>query len=213
MDLEPAIARGMEQLDIAVSANAVAQLAVFIALLARWNRAYNLTAVRRPEEMVGRHILDSLSILPWLQGPRILDLGSGAGLPGIPLAIVRPGEDFWLLDSSGKRTRFLHQAVIELGLAHVEVVRSRVEDYHPQQPFDTVMSRAFGSLAEIVRLAGRLCAPRGRLLAMKGTRPEAELAALPSGFEVVDVHRLVVPGLDGERHLVHLVPVGRMVGG
>lgn len=207
------VAEGSARMGLELPPDAPARLADFVALLARWNRVYNLTAVRRPEDMAVRHVLDSLAILPWLAGPRIVDVGSGAGLPGIPLAVVRSGFEFCLLDSSAKRTRFLTQAVLELHLANVTVVRVRAEDYRPERPFASVLSRAFGSLTQMLGCAGHLCAADGRLLAMKGAYPEAELAALSAGFERVDVYALKVPGLDAERHLVHLAPVGRKKGG
>ncbi len=206
MSIEQAITDGCEQLHLPLPLGAVARMATYLALLERWNRAYNLTAVREPEAMVVRHLLDSLSILPWLEGPRILDVGSGAGLPGIPLAIARPELEFCLLDSNGKRTRFLNQAVAELRLTNVGVARSRVEDYQPATLFNSVVSRAFATLVDLVADAGRLCAPEGRLLAMKGIYPDDELARLPTGYRVVGVYSLRVPYLDAERHLVHLAP-------
>lgn len=187
---------------------AVAPLAAFVALLVRWNRVYNLTSVRRPEDMVFRHILDSVAVLPWLHGPRVLDVGSGAGLPGIPLAILQPACTFWLLDSNGKRTRFMQQAVVELGLTNVQVVQARIEAYQPAAPFDSILSRAFATLADMLHAAGPLCAPGGRLLALKGVHPDDELAAVPADYAVRGVHRLIVPGLAAERHVVHLAPVG-----
>lgn len=206
MRIEQAIIQGCERLQIRLPEGACARLAAYLALLERWNRAYNLTAVREPEAMVVRHLLDSLSILPWLAGPRVLDVGSGAGLPGIPLAIARPEYTFCLLDSNGKRTRFLTQAAAELQLANVSVVRSRVEDYRPAALFNSVVSRAFATLADLVADAGRLCAPEGRLLAMKGVFPDDELARLPPAYRLVGVYPLQVPHLDAERHLVHLAP-------
>ena len=206
MTIEDAISQGIECLNIQPASQAVPRLAAFVALLERWNRAYNLTAVRQPREMVPRHILDSLAILPWLQGPRVLDVGSGAGLPGIPLAIASPDSRFWLLDSNGKRVRFMRQASLELGLDNVQVVQGRVEDYTPDEPFASIVSRAFASLAAMLQAVDGLCALDGRLLAMKGERPERELMALPAGFQLVDIYSLTVPGLDAERHLVHLVP-------
>jgi 16S rRNA (guanine527-N7)-methyltransferase len=206
MSIEQSIIEGCERLNLPLPAGAGARLANYLTLLERWNRAYNLTAVRDPEAMVVRHLLDSLSILPWLQGPRVLDVGSGAGLPGIPLAIARPDCEFCLLDSNGKRTRFLIQAVAELPLTNISVVRSRVEDYQPATLFDSVVSRAFATLAEMAADAGRLCAPNGRLLAMKGVFPDDELARLPPGYAVVGVYPLHVPHLEAERHLVHLAP-------
>ena len=209
MSIEQAIIEGCERLDLRLSDEACTRLAAYLALLERWNRAYNLTAVREPEAMVVRHLLDSLSILPWLEGPRVLDVGSGAGLPGIPLAVARPEYEFCLLDSNGKRTRFLTQATAELRLPNVSIVRSRVEDYQPVTLFNSIVSRAFATLAELVADAGRLCAPTGRLLAMKGVLPDDELARLPSTYQVVGVYPLRVPHLDAERHLVHLTPASR----
>lgn len=206
MSIEQSILEGSERLGVRLPAEAADRLGAYLSLLERWNRAYNLTAVRDPEAMVVRHVLDSLSILPWLRGPRVLDVGSGAGLPGIPLAIARPEHEFCLLDSNGKRTRFLIQVAAELRLGNAEVVRGRVEDYRPKAPFDSVVSRAFATLAALVADAGRLCVPGGRLLAMKGVFPDDELARLPSGYSVVGVYPLRVPSLDAERHLVHLAP-------
>ena len=206
MSIEQSIIEGVERLGIPLPDGAVERLTAYLALLERWNRAYNLTAVRDPDAMVIRHLLDSLSILPWIEGPRVLDVGSGAGLPGIPLAVTRPGLEFCLLDSNGKRTRFLTQAVTELQLKNVEVVRSRVEDYQPSFLFNSVVSRAFATLAELLASAGRLCAPTGRLLAMKGVFPDDELARLPPGYVLAGVYPLHVPSLEAERCLVHLAP-------
>lgn len=206
MSIERSIIEGSERLGISLTAEAVARLVAYLALLERWNRAYNLTAVRDPEAMVIRHLLDSLSILPWVEGPRVLDVGSGAGLPGIPLAVARPNCQFCLLDSNGKRTRFLTQVAAELQLTHVDVVRGRVEDYRPAVLFNSVVSRAFATLADMVADAGRLCVPNGRLLAMKGVFPDDELARLPPGYVVVGVYPLHVPNLEAERTLVHLAP-------
>ena len=204
--IEQAIIEGCGRLNLPLPAGAGVQLVHYLSLLERWNRAYNLTAVRDPDTMVIRHLLDSLSILPWLHGSQVLDVGSGAGLPGIPLAMVRPHCNFCLLDSNGKRTRFLIQAVAELQLTNVSVVRSRVEDYQPAHRFDSIVSRAFATLADLAVGAGRLCAPEGRLLAMKGVFPDDELARLPPGYCVVGVYLLHVPHLEAERHLVHLAP-------
>jgi 16S rRNA (guanine527-N7)-methyltransferase len=206
MKIQEPIAKGVRRMGFDFTDVTVERLAAFVSLLERWNKVYNLTAVRRPEDMVKRHILDSLAILPWLRGPCIVDVGSGAGLPGIPLAIVRPEIAFSLLDSSGKRTRFMRQAVADLHLSNVNVIRSRVEEYRPGVAFDSVLSRAFGSLAAMLAQAGGLCAPSGRLLAMKGKYPENELRNLPRGYKVVEVIPLPIPTLAAERHLIHLVP-------
>lgn len=172
-------------------------------LLAKWNSAYNLTAVREPADMVARHLLDSLAILPYLHGRRVLDIGTGAGLPGIPLAVARPDLAFTLLDANAKKTRFVTQAVGELRLDNVEVVQSRAEHYRPAEKFDTLVSRAFAGIADMLAAARHLCAPGGRFLAMKGTYPKDELAAVPAGY-AVEVRVLTVPGLAAERHVAIL---------
>lgn len=188
-----------------------AKLAVYLALLAKWNRTYNLTAIREPERMVTHHVLDALAVLPHLparSGLRLLDVGSGGGVPGIPLAIARPDWSLVLLDSNHKKGTFMRQALIELGLANVEVVTARVEDYIPPARFDIVISRAFADLATFVNGSARHLAPGGCLYAMKGVYPDAEVAELPTGYAVEASHALVVPGLDAARHLVVVVPVG-----
>lgn len=174
-------------------------------LLAKWNGTYNLTAVRDPLEMVTRHLLDSLVMVAFLRGARVLDVGTGPGLPGIPLAVARPDLGFTLLDANAKKTRFVVQAVGELALKNVEVVQSRVEKYHPSRTFDTVVSRAFASIADMLAHARHLCAPGGRFLAMKGAYPEEELTALPAGYDH-EVVPLAVPGLDAARHVVIVTP-------
>lgn len=198
------LVQGIKKLGIVAPDAAPERFADYIALLHRWNRVYNLTAVRQPEEMVGKHILDSLSILPWLQGPHVLDVGSGAGLPGIPLAIAKEDITFHLLDSNGKRVRFIRQAIAELTLHNVQVVQCRVEDYHPEHGFNTVIARAFAPLDKLVANAGHLCGPGGQLLAMKGTDPDSELKTLPKEYTVQGIYPLKVPYVHAERHLVHL---------
>lgn len=205
-DLATSLARGLTQLGLDLPDTVQAKLLQFIALLAKWNRAYNLTAVREPAAMIPRHLLDSLAVLPYLQGPRVLDVGSGAGLPGIPLALARPDMQFTLLDSNGKKTRFMTQAVMELGLANVNVVQSRVEDYQASVPFETVITRAFAAVVDVIAATGRLCAPQGQMLLMKGAYPITELEALPTGVTLRESVRLQVPGLDAERHLLVIRP-------
>ncbi|WP_217650411.1 16S rRNA (guanine(527)-N(7))-methyltransferase RsmG [Marinobacter antarcticus] len=178
------------------------QLLVFLALLNKWNKAYNLTAVRNEGEMVSRQLLDSLSILPWVTTEHLLDVGAGGGLPGVPLAIVLPETRFTLLDSNGKKTRFLNQCVLELGLKNVEVIHGRAEDCKPEQPFRQISSRAFTALDNLVAWCGGLLANEGRFLAMKGQYPDDEVAALPAGWQVSSSHSLKVPGAGGERHLL-----------
>ena len=183
-------------------------LLVYLEELVQWNEAYNLTAVRDPEEMVTKHLLDSLAVLPHLHGQQIIDVGSGAGLPGIPLALAEPQRRFCLLDSNGKKTAFLRHVARALNLEQVEVVQARAEAFAQGEGrgrFDSVLSRAFASLAEMLETAGALCARHGRLLAMKGQFPEDEMEELrhaATGFEVEAVLPLRVPGLAAERHLV-----------
>nr|WP_217509722.1 16S rRNA (guanine(527)-N(7))-methyltransferase RsmG [Hafnia paralvei] len=181
------------------------QLLGYVGLLDKWNKAYNLTSVRDPKEMLVRHILDSIVVNPFLQGNRFIDVGTGPGLPGIPLAIVRPESHFTLLDSLGKRVRFLRQVQHELKLTNIEPVQSRVEAFLPEPPFDGVISRAFASLQDMLSWCHHLPKPEsGRFYALKGVRPDDELSQLPNGVELVSVERLHVPTLDGERHLVIL---------
>lgn len=181
------------------------QLLGYVGLLDKWNKAYNLTSVRDPKEMLVRHILDSIVVNPFLQGERFIDVGTGPGLPGIPLAIVRPESHFTLLDSLGKRVRFLRQVQHELKLTNIEPVQSRVEEFLPEPPFDGVISRAFASLQDMLSWCQHLPkAESGRFYALKGVRPDEELSQLPNGVELVSVERLHVPTLDGERHLVIL---------
>lgn len=205
--LSSRLREGLERLGVAVDAAAEARLLAYLALLVRWNRAYNLTAVRDPAQMVSRHLLDSLAVLPWVEGDTLVDVGTGPGLPGLPLAIARPGLRVSLLDANGKKVRFLRQVVMELGLADVEVVQSRVESFRPPHGFDLVTSRAFAALPDMVDLTRHLLAPGGRWLAMKGVSPEPELAALP-GDIVSRVEPLHVPGETACRHLV-ILRVGR----
>jgi 16S rRNA (guanine527-N7)-methyltransferase len=178
------------------------QLLAFLALLNKWNKAYNLTAVRDERQMVSRQLLDSLSILPWVTTDHLLDVGAGGGLPGIPLAIALPEKKFTLLDSNGKKTRFLNQCVLELGLENVDVIHGRAEDCQPSQPFAQISSRAFTALENLVDWCGPLLATEGEFLAMKGQFPDDEVAALPAGWQVKSSHSLEVPGADGERHLL-----------
>ena len=179
-----------------------AKLLAYLDLLAKWNRAYNLTAVRNPEDMVSRHLLDSLVVLPYLHGNTLADLGSGAGLPGIPLAIARPGLRVTLIESSGKKARFLREAVRSLPFANVTVQQARVQDAPGR--YDTVTARAFASLADMLAWGGHLLGDDGRWLALKGHADAAEIAVVPDAFRLIAVHPLAVPGIDGERSLVEL---------
>lgn len=207
--VETSLDDGTARLGVALPADARAQLAAYLALLDKWNRAFNLTAIREPERMVTHHLLDSLAVVPRLPagpGLRVLDVGSGGGLPGIPIAIARPDATVVLIDSSHKKATFLRQAAIELPLTNVEAVAARVEDYRPAQPFDVVISRAFSDLATFARLAAAHVAESGAMIAMKGVHPDEELADLPADIDVVATTRLDVPGLDAARHLVVMRP-------
>lgn len=191
---------GLTALKLDLANSTVERLLDYVDLLQRWNAAYNLTAVREPGEMVTRHLLDSLAVLPHVTGRTLADLGTGAGIPGIPLALARPELEVQLVDSNGKKARFLREAVRHLRLERVRVAESRVESVDGE--FDCITARAFATLADMLAWAGHLLGPDGRWLALKGRFPQDELDALPSGFEVEAIHRLEVPGLDAERHLV-----------
>ncbi|EMF1417428.1 16S rRNA (guanine(527)-N(7))-methyltransferase RsmG [Salmonella enterica] len=177
-------------------------LVAYVDMLHKWNKAYNLTSVRDPNEMLVRHILDSIVVAPYLQGQRFIDVGTGPGLPGIPLAIVLPDAHFTLLDSLGKRVRFLRQVQHELKLENITPVQSRVEAYPSEPPFDGVISRAFASLNDMVSWCHHLPGEKGRFYALKGQLPGDEIASLPDNFSVESVEKLRVPQLKGERHLV-----------
>jgi 16S rRNA (guanine527-N7)-methyltransferase len=197
--------QGLSAMGIALDAAARAKLVAYLQLIAKWNKVHNLTAVREPAQMVVLHLLDSLSVLPHVAGAKtLLDVGTGAGLPGIPLAIARPDLAVTLLDSSHKKATFLRQAKAELALANVEVVCERVENWRPQAPFDAVVSRAFAELADFVVQAAHLVAPGGAMLAMKGVYPFEEIARLPATHRVENVVPLAVPTLEAQRHLVLL---------
>ena len=191
---------GLEVLNISIEDHKITQLLAFVQLLEKWNKAYNLTAIRNKAAMIGLHLLDSLAVAPYIQGPRIIDIGTGAGLPGIPLAIYYPELQFTLLDSNAKKTRFVQQAILELGLKNVTVSHTRVEQYEPEQNFDTVITRAFASLPDILKLTSHLLSEQGILLAMKGQAtdiPELENAQTT----IIPIH---VPDVDAERCLVKI---------
>jgi 16S rRNA (guanine527-N7)-methyltransferase len=200
-DCRKILVTGIASLNLDVTDQQVEQLLGFIKLIEKWNKAYNLTAIRDREEMALLHILDSLAIVPHIEGKRIIDIGTGAGLPGIPLAICLPEVGFTLLDSNAKKTRFVQQVILELKLKNVEVLHSRVENYHPEQEYDAVLTRAFASLPDIVKLTAHLLAKDGVLLAMKGQNLEAELAEIAAKKSVISVS---VPGTDVERCLVRI---------
>jgi 16S rRNA (guanine527-N7)-methyltransferase len=194
--------RGLIALGLTLEGDAQQRLLDYIALIEKWNKVYNLTAIREPEKMVSHHLLDSLAVAPHLQAKRLLDVGSGAGLPGIPLALANPDMHVTLLDSNHKKAAFLNQAVIELGLKNAEVCAERVESWQPDGRFDVIISRAFADMGEFVRLTRHLLAPGGLFAAMKGLHPYEEIDKLPEGCKVQQVLPLAIPGLDGARHLV-----------
>jgi len=198
---------GVVDLDLALPDGAEARLAAYLALLAKWNRVYNLTAIRSPQELITHHLLDSLAVLPQLEAVnRLADIGSGGGLPGVVLAIVRPGLLVSSIETVGKKASFQQQAKIELGLDNFSVLNQRVEQVRPGSlpggAAEGVISRAFSSLADFVALSGHLVAEGGALYAMKGVNPVDEIAALPAGWAVAETHALTVPGLGAERHLL-----------
>ena len=205
-DLANILQRGCRDLGVAEDPARQASLLQYLELLAKWNRAYNLTAVRDPGQMVSRHLLDSLVIRPYITGQRLIDVGTGAGLPGVPMAILCPDREFDLLDSNGKKTRFLFQVKTALGLDNMNVHHTRVESFRPEKRYDAVLSRAFASLQDMVAGCRHLLAPEGRFLAMKGTYPGPELEAVAAQCEIAAVHALEVPGLAEQRHLVEMTP-------
>lgn len=205
MTIASQLQEGLRAMNIPLEALAQDRLVAYLQLIGKWNKVHNLTAVREPGQMVVLHLLDSLSVLPHLAGAKtILDVGTGAGLPGIPLAIARPDLAVTLLDSSHKKATFLRQAKAELALANVEVACERVENWRPAALFDIVVSRAFAELADFVVQAGHLVAPGGAMLAMKGVYPFEELARVPASHRVENVVALTVPTLEAQRHLVLL---------
>lgn len=203
-DLSSRLQRGCNDLALAVGSQQQAQLLDYLNLLSKWNAAYNLTAVREKPEIVTRHLLDSLTIAPFLAGQRVLDVGTGAGLPGIPMAILFPQREFHLLDSNGKKTRFLFQVKTALRLDNIVIHQARVQSFRIVKPFDAVLSRAFASLQDMMHGCRHLLAPQGRLLAMKGAYPAQELDAVVRECAKVEIHPLVVPGLGEHRHLVEI---------
>ncbi len=205
MDLRAKLDSLIAKTDLDVSEKQREQLLGYVGLLNKWNKAYNLTSVRDPADMLVKHILDSIVVSPYLNGERFIDVGTGPGLPGIPLAIMNPDKSFVLLDSLGKRIRFIKQVLHELGIANVIAVQSRVEEFDPEDGFDAVLSRAFASMSDMVEWCQHL--PRansGVFFALKGQLPQEEISLLPEWCSVTDVKALKVPELEGERHLVIL---------
>jgi 16S rRNA (guanine527-N7)-methyltransferase len=205
MTPEEQLTRGLAALGLDLPPAAQEKLLAFAALLGKWNKVYNLTALRDETQVISHHLLDSLAVLPHLgAAKRLADIGSGGGLPGIPLAIARPKLQVALVESNQKKSAFQQQAKIELGLANVSVHCERVEAWQPEEKCDVVISRAFSDLAEFVRLSGHLLAEGGTLLAMKGVHPYEEIAQLPAGWRIAGVTPLQVPGVEGARHLVRV---------
>jgi 16S rRNA (guanine527-N7)-methyltransferase len=192
----------LAQTELEVSDFQQNQLVQLVELLHKWNKAYNLTSVRDPNQMLVKHIMDSIVVSPYLQGERLIDVGTGPGLPGLPLAILNPDKQFVLLDSLGKRLRFIRHAVLALGLKNVEFVQSRVEEYNPEEKFDVVLSRAFASLQDMLFWCKHLPNENGYFFALKGQFPEQEVAMLDTEFEFIESIPLHVPNLEGERCLV-----------
>jgi 16S rRNA (guanine527-N7)-methyltransferase len=206
MTLKEQLAQGLNRLGIELPENGFQRLLDYVSLLAKWNRVYNLTAIREPARVVTHHLLDSLAVLPHINADTIADIGSGAGLPGIPLAVARPTSRVLLIESNHKKGAFLRQAVTELRLANVEVVTERVENWRPPCDVDVVISRAFTDLAGFAEIAGHLCGPEGSLLAMKGIYPDEEIEQLPPEIKLDRVERIEVPGVRAARHLVIMRP-------
>lgn len=203
--LRSVLDEGLQQLPLQLSAKQCDQLLAYVTLLDKWNRVYNLTAVREPARMIGLHLLDSLAVLPHLGvGKTLLDVGTGGGLPGIPVAIARPDLSVTMLDTIAKKTTFVRQAIAELELVNADAVTARVEEFKPTRKFDIVVSRAFAELKDFIDSAASHCADAGLMLAMKGVFPHDEIARLPAGIEVQEVVPLNVPQVDRKRHLVLL---------
>ena len=201
------LAAGLAKLGLPLAPGQRAALGILVAELADWNTRMNLTAITDPSQVVDKHLLDSLAVLPHVKGLAVADVGSGAGFPGLPLAVADPERRYTLIESTGKKVKFLRHVVERLDLPNVDVLHGRAEALKPSQPFDSVISRALGPLSDFVRVAGHLAGRRGRLFAMKGKVPEEELKSLPPGWKALAVHAIRVPGLDAERCLVELARV------
>lgn len=193
--------QGLQELNITTDENKTNQLLSFILLIEKWNKTYNLTAVRKREDAVRLHLLDSLTVLPFIQGNRVADIGTGAGLPGIPLAIFLPNTEFVLIDSNAKKTRFVQQTLLELNLKNIKVIHSRVENLKTETLFSTIIMRAFASLPDIISLTSHLLDASGILLAMKGQEPNEELVKMTEKYSVIPVN---VPGVEAERCLIQI---------
>jgi 16S rRNA (guanine527-N7)-methyltransferase len=204
VDERSALIEAAGSLGTPLSPESADRLLKLIDELLRWNRTYNLTAITRRDEVITHHLLDSLSVQSALHGTTVADVGTGAGFPGLPLAVVEPGRQFTLIDSNNKKVRFVNHAAHLLGLANVTGIHARSESFKAAKPFDTVIARAFAALPDLLKLVAPLCGPQTRVLAMKGKRPDEEIAGVPSAWKVLEVRALRVPGLNEERHLVTL---------
>lgn len=202
--LKARLLAGAQEMGVALDGAQAEAMLRLTAELREWNKRINLTAITGQTDMVDKHLLDSLSVQPHLHGRRVADIGTGAGFPGLPLAIVNPRRSFTLIEATGKKCLFVRHAVELLGIGNVEVIQARAESWKPKALFDCVIARALGKLADFVRVAGHLCARDGRMLAMKGRHPTAEMHALPAGWRVLALHDLSVPGLAAERCVVEL---------
>lgn len=204
MDLHGQLTLGVAQLGLELSETQMNQLVAYVELMAKWNKTYNLTSVRNPKDMLNKHILDSLAVVPFIEAKNYIDVGTGPGLPGIPLAIACLDAQFTCLDSLGKRVRFMKQVVFELGLTNVIPVQSRVEEHNGSDHYDGVLSRAFASLQDMLQWCQHLINSSGEFLALKGQYPQDELTALPENISLVSAHKLDIPFMVGERHLIRL---------
>lgn len=206
---QQALELGIKPLGLNCTSQQIEQLLAYLEMLQRWNKAYNLTAIREPIQMVRLHLLDSLAIHPYVQGVKhIIDVGTGPGLPGIPLAILNPNINFTLLDSNGKKTRFLFQAINDLSLVNAKEINHRVEKYQPEQSFNIVLSRAFSSISDMLTQCDHLVSDSGCFLAMKGKKPDSELSQITKDYKVVDLSQINVPQVDSERHLIKIIKTG-----
>jgi len=204
MNIAALLTTALKQNNMELTAAGQEQLIAYLNLMVKWNKVFNLTNIIAPNEMVYLHLIDSLAVQPFLHGRRMLDVGTGAGLPGIPLAIMNPEQHWALLDKNGKKTRFLTQAAAELGLKNIEVINSRSEDFHTASCFDSILSRALGTMRMFAETTEHLLCPTGKLIAMKGKYPQDELNDLPAAFRVEDITRLEIKGIDIERHIVRV---------